>query len=181
MKMIFAAIALFLLSSCSGGGGGGSSETVDPIYGDWYYEMPGSTATQGKGVIGTIQKNGSISFSYYYAVGNTNNATFYTRKSVGTFERSGNNFSIKYSYETCDPVHQETLILTESGGALIVQNSDKSVTIKMSKVTSLNVKNLAIIEDKNCSIVTKLESDSKRLPASSKLKSFLERFDRLHK
>lgn len=177
-QYILASLSFLTLASCSGGGGG-SSESTDPIYGEWYYEAPGATSTNSKGIIGKVSADGKLSFSYYYATGNTNSATFYVRNSSGTFTRTGDAFDVTYSYETCDPVNRETLYIKKSGDQLMVQNADKSVSYLLSKVTSLNVKNLAIIEDKNCTILSKREKSEKRVPANSKSTSFMKRFEKL--
>jgi hypothetical protein len=175
-------ISFLVLSACSGsGGGGGGTDSVqaagvsDPIYGTWYYQAPGATSTQAKGIIGKIDANGiQILNAYIYTDGS--NATVYIRKSIGTYTRSGDVFSVKYSYETCSPVGQETMFLSVVGDKLTVLNQDKSVQLLLSRaVDNGSLLTAAFIEDKNCNILSKIEAKAGRSPASVKANSFLDR------
>lgn len=179
MKILLSLLLILSISACSGGGGSsGSSETADPIYGEWYYENPGSTSTATSGVIGTIDKDGNFSFIQGYAYSDGIRAVFYVRKNVGKYVRSGNEFKVTYTYETCSPIGEETLHVKMSGDKLIVATADGSFSLmlsRMSATTSLN--NIAMVEDTGCNILSKIEKKDKRAVASIKAKSF---FDRVH-
>lgn len=175
MKFIISIISLSILASCSGGGGG-ASESTDPIYGDWYYQAPGGTSTQAKGIVATISKDGTVKFANVYLYASGGSAVAYTRKSLGTFVRNGNEFTVTYSYETCDPVGTEKLTIETSGEKLIVSAPNSGLTLTMSRPSGTStIQTMAAIEDKNCNILSKLESDQKRSVASAKSKSFFDR------
>ena len=176
MKLLFSLLSILALAACSGGGSSGSSETADPIYGEWYYEAPGSTASSASGIIGKIDKDGNFSFIQGYAYSDGIRATFYVRKNIGRYVRNGNEFKVTYSYETCSPVGEETLHVSMSGDKLIVAISDGSFSLMLSRMSeTTTLKNIAMIEDKNCNILSKIEKKDKRSVASVKAKSFFDR------
>ena len=177
MKKLFILISMAALSACSGGGGGGgSSEAVDPIYGDWYYQAPGATSTQAKGVVASLLKDGSVKFANVYLYSDGSNSVAYTRKSIGTFTRNGNEFTFTYSYETCSAVGSEKLTIKMSGDKLLVNVPSAGLTLTMSRMaSSSSINTLAAIEDKNCNILSKIEQKQKRQVASVKSKSFFDR------
>lgn len=175
MKTIFAILSLLVLASCSGGGGGTSS-SVDPIYGEWFYEAPGSTSTRAYGIIGELKSDGTIQFANVYGYMSGKSIVVYTRKSIGTFERNGDAFKVKYNYETCSPVGSETLYITHSNGMLYVRNADQSLNIGFKKSEGTTTKyNTLAIEDKNCNILSKIEKINNRLPANTNSKSYFDR------
>lgn len=170
------AFGILFIMGCSKSGSSNNSNSADPIYGKWEYDAPGGTSTSGSGLAAEINSDGSIKLAqiYYSVSGST--ATAYARKSIGTFERNGDRFSIKYSYETCNPVGQEILSVKVSDSnhdQLIVKSPDGSVTMTLYRVTDSPTafSSSVIYEDKNCNILSKLETKDVRLPASKKQKT----------
>lgn len=168
MKKFVLISLVLILAACSNNGG--SSSSADPIYGEWFYENPSSTSTSGRGVIGKIEENGNIQIMNIYAQGNSNSVTAVVRKSIGTFTRSGDQLHIAWSYETCNPVKNEIVyIKIAPNGQLQVKNADGSIQFNMTKGSgATSVKSIAIVEDKNCNILSKIQSENKRIPASTK-------------
>lgn len=177
MKKLFALFSIFALSACSGGGGGGgSSEVVDPVYGEWYYQAPGATSTQAKGVVASLNKDGTVKFANVYLYTDGSNSVAHTRKSIGTYVRNGSEFTFTYSYETCSAVGSEKLTIKMSGDKLLVDVPSAGLTLTMSRMASNSTINTAAaIEDKNCNILSKIEQKQKRQVASDKPKSFFDR------
>ncbi|HEY8272173.1 MAG TPA: hypothetical protein VIG33_14885 [Pseudobdellovibrionaceae bacterium] len=166
---------IFVLSACKNGGDN-SAATADPIYGEWYYEKVGSTQYSATGFIVNIQSNGNIEFQDGYLESDGNSMKAVMRKSIGTFTREGDVFHIKYSYDTCDRIKQEDLYISAMNGKLLIQNYDKSVKFSLSPISgNSTIKTASYLEDKNCNILSKIEAASKRVPASVKSKSFLDR------
>lgn len=167
-------LSLLLIMSCSKNDSA-PADPADQVYGSWYYQAPGGSSTSAKGIVATLDKNGSVQFAYVsgYASGGT--AAFYTRKSIGSFTRSGEAFSIKYTYETCNPVNQETLYIKMRGDNLLVSNSDRSVTFTMARPSAtISNQMIAVIEDKNCNILSKADKESTRSVANVKTKSVFD-------
>lgn len=190
-KLLFISILAIssLIISCNGGSGGGggsaapdgpalAQSTDDQVYGDWQYLYPGGTANKAKVLVGKLSKDGSIKFTTAYGVGDANNISMAFRTNIGTFTRSGDNFNVTYSYETCAPVGSEIIkikIDPSNSNRLFVANSDGSVFITMQRMTqSTSNAIVTAVEDKNCNLFTKLMKNEKRMPASAK--SFFEVF-----
>jgi|GEM_PF-3064527 hypothetical protein len=183
MKSFLLLILSLTLAACSGGGGSsGSSETADQIYGEWYYEAPGSSASSASGVIGKIDKDGNFSFLQGYAYSDGTRAVFYVRKNIGRYIRNGNEFKVTYTYETCSPIGEETLNVSMSGDKLIVATADGSFSLMLSRMSeTTTLKNIAMIEDTGCNILSKIERKDKRAVANVKAKSFFDRVKKMQK
>lgn len=154
---------------------GGSSSSTDPIYGEWYYQYPGATSTRANGIIAKIE-DGKIFFAHVYAYTDGTSTIVYHRKNEGTYTRDGKSFTMNYTYETCDPVGSETLELTYVDGKLAVYIPASGVGLQMNKTTKENsFDSMAVIEDRNCNILSKTEKTQKRAVASTKSKSFFGR------
>lgn len=136
------------------------------------YQFPGGTANKAKLLVGKLSKDGSIKFTTAYAVGDANNITMAFRNNIGTFIRSGDSFSVTYSYETCDPVGSEVIkikIDPNNSSRLIVSNADGSVAFTMTRLTpSVSNAIITAVEDKNCNLFAKLFKAENRMPASAK-------------
>lgn len=172
MKTILILIAAISLVSCSKND---DSAPIDPIYGDWYYRLQGSSSSNAGGILGELKSDGTINVARISGSSDGQTATVYVRKSIGTFERNGDEFRIKYSYETCNPVGQETLYLKVVDDKLLLQNSDKTVAIYFARSTeNSSLTNMALIEDKNCDKMAKVENKTGRIPASTKPKSIFD-------
>lgn len=178
MRMILVLVFTSILASgCDKKGDNKSTEPVDPIYGDWYYSAPGGSTSEDRGFFGSLKQDGTISFAQAYAYGDGHTAVFYVRKSIGKFERNGETFKVKYSYETCNPIKEETIYLKYLNGKLLLANSDRTISIAFARAAAeTTLQNMAFIEDKNCNILSKIENKEKRAPANAKVKkSFFDR------
>ncbi|MBX3041953.1 MAG: hypothetical protein KF789_14700 [Bdellovibrionaceae bacterium] len=170
-------MALSVLAACSGGGSGGdSNKSADPIYGTWYYEMPGGSSTSAKGIVAEI-KEGKVFFAYIYAYSSGGSIVMYHRKSEGTYTRNGNVFEMSYSYETCNPVGSETLELSVSGDTLTVYVPNSGIGILMQRSSGGGqIQSMIAIEDRNCNILSKIQAANqkkeKRTIASASKGSF---------
>lgn len=126
--------------------------------------------------IAKIDGAGNLGFASFYGYSDGSSATYYYRKSEGTFTQTGDNFAVKYSYETCSPVGQETLNIKVSNGKLSVYVPSTGYSFMLSRASGESTLSTSMgIEDRNCNILSKLESKEKRLPASAKAKSFFDR------
>ena len=173
MKYTF--ICLLFIAGCSGSKSSDSAKE-DPVFGNWIYETPGSNGQRG--IVGVLDKSGTITLMTYYGYAtNSNTVTTYFRKSVGTFIRTGDSFNITYSYETCTPVGNETLILkTSSNDQLYVDVVSQGLFLTFNRApANSSPLNITAIEDKDCNILAKLEKKEKRSIASIKSKSFFDR------
>jgi hypothetical protein len=177
MKFFFALGLVLLNLSCSNKSSD-AGPTADPIFGTWTYVSPNSTSSSIRGYATTIDANGNILFMQIYGYSDSASAKLYVRKNIGTYVRNGEVFDIKWSHETCNPVGSETVkIKSLSLDSLVASLSKDTIQLSFSRaVTSDPVKNLAIIEDVNCTILTKLEGfgKTKRAVASVIGKSFFD-------
>lgn len=174
MKKLILLFTATVLVSCNKSD---DSPSVDPIYGEWYYQVPGATDSKTSALLAEIKQDGTINLARIYAYTDGHTAVVYNRKMIGTFERSENSFHVKYSYETCNPVKEETFFLSMSGDKLRYQNSDNSIAIVFARIQpGAEIKNMAFVEDKNCEVMAKIQKKSGRLPASTKPKSIFDEF-----
>lgn len=166
MKKVFAVASLFLLCSCSGGGGGGSSETTDPVYGTWVYTVPGSTSTQAKGIIATIDKE-SIQINIVSAVTDGSSAVYYFQKAVGTYTRSGSVFHITYNYQTCSDAKEDSVNFVVKEGKLYATFDGGGFMLSRA-TSSSSLSSLMTVEDKSCNKISKVSKAENRSVASAK-------------
>jgi hypothetical protein len=167
-----AACALVVLfQNCSKGG---SSSSTDPVIGNWEYDLPGSTSTSAKALALNLDNAGNVTAATVYGYRSGNSVVLYYRKNVGTYTRSGNVFTFTYSYETCNPVGSEQFTIqinSSNSNQLLVSDSQQGVSLTMNREAAgsgnSNI-SAAAIEDKGCTIVSKLEAKTNRLPASVK-------------
>lgn len=155
-----------------------SQNSTDPIYGNWQYITPGSTSENSKGIVAQIDSS-NVSFTQYYGCSDGNSVTAYVRKNIGTYNRVGNEFTFKYSYETCNPVVSEKFYINATGSnnsTLSVTTKDGSIQVLFARITPSDTSKLtaSLIEDKNCNILSKHQKKNSRSVASQKLKSFFD-------
>lgn len=148
----------------------------DPVFGEWKFETetsPGRGTRQPgsiKGISASVKEDGSIHIVYAYA--NATGSGFAFRKMIGSFKRHGDKFDISYSYETCNPVSNETLIVRinpKYPDQLFVESLDGSLSFYMDRVENAAAAYQASgVEDKGCTPISKTQSKD-RSPASSRL------------
>ena len=186
MKYLILLFFSFIISACQPPDSKSSSPqnstpqgSVDPIYGSWRYTIPGtSTSNSLKYIVAIIDSN-KITHIVAYSMNDGATAKIYFRRYEGTYQRSGNKFDVNYSYETCNPVGKETLLIIASGSTnnnLVLSNEDSSLILMFARITPTDTSQLtaSLIEDKNCDIIAKIQKKSSRSIASEKAKSFLE-------
>lgn len=164
-------ITLCLLLSSIGcnrsGSGGQSSVAVDPVFGSWIYE-----ASDDSGTILEVKEDGKINLAYGYVVYNGGNSyTYHYRKNIGTYQRSADKFVVNWSYETCEPIVNETFYISENKGMLTLQNQDKSISYFLKRSKSFDGVEgyyASAFEDKNCNAWSKIAPKLKRSIASEK-------------
>lgn len=176
-------VSTFLFLACSNkddsSGAPPSSQNISAgsgkIYGTWIYEYPNSTASNIHGMGAVLGDDGSITILNMYIKPGTNSATYIFRRSTGTFKQEGDLMHLKYSYETCNPVGSETLLVKQdpqNADRLFVSNEEKTVmfTMHRSKSTQSDLM-MTMVEDKNCNLISKTWNKDRK-PAS--IKSVLE-------
>jgi len=170
-------LAVLLLIGCSKSGSDSKAVVEDPIYGNWIYETPGSGGQRG--LVGILDKSGTILLMNYYGYVNSFGVVVIVyRKSQGTFVRNGDSFNVTYTYETCDPVRSETLIMKVSNlDQLLVNAVDFGVIMSLNRAPATTTPlSVAAVEDTRCEVLAKLEKKEKRSIASTKKsKSFFDR------
>lgn len=180
MKFILIIFSL-IISACQPPDSKSSSPqaSTDPIFGDWRYTIPGtSTSNSLKFIVAKIDPT-QVSFLVAYGIGDLASMKIYFRRNDGTYKRIGNKFEINYSHETCNPVGSETLIINVGGannGNLMISSPDNSINLIFSRITPIDNSQLtaALIEDKNCNIISKLQKRASRSIAKEKIKSFFD-------
>ena len=169
--MKFLILLCLILVGCKKPGDSASPPPVDPVYGNWIYMFPSTSTTQGKGIYARLGSDGTILILNIYATLAGSSVTEYFRKSIGTYTRAGSKFSMKYSYETCNPVGTEELnaaVDPKNSDRIIVSNKDASIVFTMDRVVDAKSDvSVTAIEDKKCTLLAKLQKES-RMPASAK-------------
>ncbi|MGZ5278637.1 MAG: hypothetical protein ACXWC9_01765 [Pseudobdellovibrionaceae bacterium] len=176
MKYAFLVLSVFVLGACNHKSEDRKTESVDPIYGQWTYLNPASTSSKIKGMAASVMPDGSILIlNMYILPSDSATAAVAFRKSVGTFSRSGDLFTLNYSYETCKPIGTEVLTVKVDPGnsnRILVATQDGSVFFTMNRAEPSDTNySLTGVEDKNCDILANLQKTI-RMPAS--VKSVLE-------
>lgn len=146
---------VFSLSLISCNKSSDPAATTDPIVGTWYYVNPNSTSTNELGLIAYVYADGTYNSLTYKATSSGNNISAYVRKKIGKYTRSGDTFSVAYSYETCSPVTSETFtaaISATNSNQLTYVSADKTVlaTFNRSTGTAGDPVNLTLVEDTAC-------------------------------
>lgn len=174
--MYYLIICLLILTGCSNDGSD-KVDKEDPIYGNWGYIVPGTN--NQKGIITIIGKDGTFTnMSFYGYSDGINKVKIYFRRYSGTYVRTGDRFDIKYDYESCDPIETDTLNIknvTDDRIYLSVPRLGLFLTYNRAPTANAAL-DITAIEDKNCTILSKLEKKEKRSIASmKKTKSFFNR------
>lgn len=163
MKKI-AGILIFglVLSACGSKGGGGDAaadaavNSADANIGV-YYQMYQTTNGDTDLIYAKISSGNSVQ-SILATFPGGNLAVGYYQKSVGTYVKSGSTYSINWSYETCNPVHSESLDITatDQTDRIFVKQGNTTITllnsVKWSPQVNVNAV-LAMTEDVGCTKV----------------------------
>jgi len=177
MKTLILIVIGLVLTGCNKSSDSPPAQPEDPIYGAWTHTMVGSTSTKKTGYTGIISKDGNVTTTKTFEINDGTATVRAYRKNVGKFVRNGEEFKVTYSYETCGPIKEETFYLSHKNNQLVLTDADKSYFIYFDRAKEAEtVVNLTVIEDKDCKIITKLESKQKRTITSEgkKPKTFFD-------
>lgn len=179
-KLLFTSMLVLssLIISCNGSSGGGSSgdssiaaASVSPFDGQAYF-LSATNSTNTKIIGFSFSGNNAVYISGVVDLA-TNKVTY--RKNIGTFTFSGNKYIFSWSYETCNPVHTDTVLLssTDVSDYIMMTEEGSPTTYKFYNdkkyiSSSLNFRNLSVYtEDVQCNLMTRLEKTDSRIPASA--------------
>ncbi|KHD88829.1 MAG: hypothetical protein OM95_06850 [Bdellovibrio sp. ArHS] len=174
MRLFLLVGLVWALASCSNSGGGGSSASNDPYAGEYFLVQN----IQGGSYVHALKIEGVNSFkgmTIFIPVSQTN---LIYRKSVGTFTKNGNKYTVNYSYSTCGGTEPETFELSGDASDVIgvkAEGNATSLVFRNSKkyvITGLNENNIQSgTEDKSCNLLSKYSGKSRTV--ASKKKSFI--------
>ncbi len=152
-QLLLIVSALFLLTSCNKSGDSASAPG-EPTVGTWYWVSPASTSTVEQGLIAYVNADGTYNSLQYKATNNSGHISAYVRKRIGTYTKTGDSFTIKYTYETCSPISTETFTATVSANSqqLAYVSGDKTVLATFTRVTEADNEpvKLTLVEDTAC-------------------------------
>lgn len=156
MKLMLLVIGIGLsIISCKGSDKGTTAAAVDATVGTWYYISPASTATVEQGLIAYVYADGTYNSLSYKATKTNGVISAFVRKKIGKYVKSGDSFTITYSYETCTPINSETFtaaIAANSNDQLNYVNADKTVAASFIRSTggASDPVNITLVEDTAC-------------------------------
>lgn len=159
LRLLFLSATIPMLMACGKGGGGGDGavaaaavNSVSPLIGQTYFFE--------------VLKSGSPYYSVFKVADPANikimeiyfkssvSAVGYYRKSVGTYAVSGSTINLTYSYETCNPVHSESVTVnyTDASNSLTVTQSGTILQyMNLAKwAPSDNINAVGLVEDTGC-------------------------------
>lgn len=144
MRIILACLSLILLAGCgSGGGGGGGGAPAggegamgggDNKIGTYYQAVAKSNGDE-YWIALNIEPGNIVNYlEIFYPGGNHTHG--YYRKNNGTYKKSGDDYSVTWSYETCNPVGTDTakitgsdpsdrIVMTVDGTSIAMLNTNK--------------------------------------------------------
>jgi len=130
-----------------------TSTPTDPVFGTWIYVSPASTSTTSIGLIGLIDPGGDIQSLSFKLNNNGGLISGYVRKNIGKWTRSGDVFTVKYSYETCTPVGTEsfTMKISDTNSNVLYYTKDTLMaSFNRSTGSSDEPTSITLIEDTAC-------------------------------
>lgn len=163
MRSLISIVTILILAGCGSSGGGGSVSVdamalagQDPLVGGYYFA-------------GQFQSTGGLYFSGIriepgnkvtvtdLATQNSVSTIFHMRKNVGTYVKNGDQVTITWSYETCDPVGTSVVTISASNPSDRILVTSDNTTVQYLNIVKWPIDDggvantaVAAIEDVAC-------------------------------
>lgn len=163
MKYLLLVAMMFSLAACGSSGGGGVpadgaaiAASGDHLAGTYAYTL---TNQSGDMYMSYLQiAPGNKVFAVEMVTPRSNHSLIYARKNEGTFIRSGDTYTVTWSYESCDPVGTQTFKITSIDPADRILVTSGNVSLQFLNVakwypdTGTANSGLTMIEDVSCNL-----------------------------
>ena len=130
-------LSMAFLTGCSGGGSGGDATTgaaiaasSDSNAGIFFNAVKSTTNSSKYALVLKISGTNSFNAVEVYTP-TSNSAVSYVRKSKGTFIRSGDTYTVTWSYETCNPMGTQTYTISTNNPADKIFVTSGNTTVMM--------------------------------------------------
>lgn len=154
-NIIYFSLLCVLLSACNKGGGDSSQPSGDPNVGEYLF---GGQESDGGVLVYVLNIQAGNKIETISAkLPNATSMTGYYQKSIGTYVKTGDQYAVTWSFESCNPVHTQTVKIDSSNPAQTIAVTIGATTTTMENYNvlaqSAQPSLLSLTEDTDCTHV----------------------------